>query len=239
MALSQDAPAPYAPPAALLSLLERNRSTGLPEPITKENLVRLGVSESLAPRTLQALGILDLVDEGGAHTETLKSLRLAPEAEYKNRMAEWLNSAYSDIVLFADPSKGDEVAVRDAFRPYGPTSMADRMVRLFIGLFSEAGIWPESGQKARHMPAVRPANARKRRKLETAPTPPSAPEANPPQVPTATAATTERALEYRLVDLMADAADDREVMDAIVTVITFLKTRKVGRRQIPVFSAGG
>ena len=239
MALSKDAPAPYAPPAALVSLLERNRSTGLPETITKENLVRLGVSESLAPRTLQALGILDLVDEGGAHTETLKSLRLAPEAEYKNRMAEWLNAAYSDIVLFADPSKGDEVAVRDAFRPYGPTSMADRMVRLFIGLFVEAGIWPDSGQKARQMPAVRTVNSRKRQKLDTATPPPSAPAAIPPQAPTATSTAPERALEYRLVDLMTDAADDREVMDAIVTVITFLKTRKVERRQIPMFNEGG
>lgn len=36
---------------------------------------------------------------------------------------------------------------------------------------------------------------------------------------------TEKALEYRLVDLMADAMSDQEVLQAIIRVITFLKAR--------------
>jgi hypothetical protein len=35
----------------------------------------------------------------------------------------------------------------------------------------------------------------------------------------------EKALEYRLVDLMSEAAGDPEVMGAIIKVITFLKTK--------------
>jgi hypothetical protein len=44
----------------------------------------------------------------------------------------------------------------------------------------------------------------------------------PPQPPTIT----EKALEYRLVDLMTEAASDPEVMAAIITVITFLKIKE-------------
>ena len=36
---------------------------------------------------------------------------------------------------------------------------------------------------------------------------------------------TEKALEYRLVDLMAEAMDDPETLQAILKVITFLKAR--------------
>jgi len=228
MALSHDAPAPYAPASALLNLLEKNRSTGLPEPVTKENLVRLGVPESLAPRTLQSLCILDLVDEGGAHTNTLKSLRLSPEPEYKGKMAEWLNAAYSELFPFVDPSKGDEVSVRDAFRPYGPKSMADRMVKLFIDLYAEAGVWPENAQRTR---SVKPKRRSPRApiaendKKNISPSSAQAPKTGV----SADQISKEKALEYRLVDLMSEATDDDDVMGAIITIITFLKTRKPTR----------
>lgn len=35
----------------------------------------------------------------------------------------------------------------------------------------------------------------------------------------------EKALEYQLVDLMTEAAERQDVMQAIVTLITFLKTK--------------
>ncbi len=40
----------------------------------------------------------------------------------------------------------------------------------------------------------------------------------------------EKALEYRLVDLMTEAAADPEVMSAIIKVITFLKTKNAGNQ---------
>ena len=222
MALSTSAPAPYAPAAAILGLLERNRSRGLPTPIDKEVLSRSGISDSLVSRTLQALHALDLIHEDGTHTETFEGLRLAPEGEYKSKMAEWLNAAYADVIQFVDPSKGDEVAVRDALRPYKPFSMQDRMMTLFTGLYGAAGIWPEGAQKARvrplHVLAQRQATAVgnniQKPKQKAKP-----PEPNPP------VEVTEKALEYRLVDLMGDATGDDEVVQAIIKVITFLKVR--------------
>ena len=41
---------------------------------------------------------------------------------------------------------------------------------------------------------------------------------------------TEKALEYRLVDLMTDAMDDPEVMQAIIKVVTFLKAGREKER---------
>jgi hypothetical protein len=140
MAVTAEQSAPYAPQTVILGLLDRNREKGLPNPVTTEVLQRLGVSDSLVPRTLQALKILDLVDKDGKHTEVLDALRLAPEADYKARMAEWLMAAYEHALDVIDPATANEVSIRDAFRHYNPISMQPRMITLFTSLFEAAGV---------------------------------------------------------------------------------------------------
>ena len=54
------------------------------------------------------------------------------------------------------------------------------------------------------------------------PPPPPPPYHPPPQI-------TEKALEYRLVDLMADAMGEQEVLQAIIKVVTFLKARDASK----------
>lgn len=169
MPLTKDQSAPYAPASAILEILNRNRSRGLPSPIDKEILARAGVSESLVPRTLQSMQILDLIDENGNHTETLEGLRLAPEAEYKGKLRQWLDAAYSDVLQFVDPEQDDEIKVRDAFRPFKPTGMQDRMVTLFTGLYTAAGAWSDRGPRP------------------TASTPRPRPKSSPPRKPDAKA----------------------------------------------------
>jgi hypothetical protein len=139
--------APYGPPSAVLEVVTRYRSRGLTLPITNEVLTRIGVSESLTARTMQALTTLDLVDEQGAPTPTLESLRLAPEDQYQKRLAEWLNGAYADILTIIDPATATDTQVRDAFRGYNPVGQQDRMVTLFLGLYAAAGIRPEKAAK--------------------------------------------------------------------------------------------
>lgn len=219
MALTPEVSAPYAPKAAIIGLLEKNRNTGLPDVIDKETLSRLGISDSLLDRAFQTLLVLDLIDEDGAQTEALRGLRAAPESEYQTRLAEWLNHAYRDIIQIADPSEGNEISVRDAFRTYSPQSQIDRMVSLFTGLYALAGIWPQVA-KAVSKPAStstkaapKASPAKRQGKVRNQPPPPPAPTIS------------EKALEYRLVDLMSDAADDQEVMQAIIKVVTYLKTK--------------
>jgi hypothetical protein len=143
MAVTTDKAAPYAPASTMLEIIKRHRDRGLPLPVNKETLVRGGVAETIIPRVMQALQTLDLIDEAGQPTPTFEGIRKAPEAEYKSRMAEWLNAAYADALQFVDPATADETQVRDAFRNYNPTGQQARMVSLFIQLYAAAGIGPE------------------------------------------------------------------------------------------------
>jgi hypothetical protein len=147
MSVTADRPAPYAPASAILSLIEKHRNRGLPSPIDAAVLERAGVSQSLIPRTLQALQTLDLVGEDGSPTDVLEGIRLAPEAEYQKRLADWLTDAYADALAFVDPATASETEIRDAFRKYVPTGQQDRMVSLFSGLFTAAGVMPERERK--------------------------------------------------------------------------------------------
>jgi hypothetical protein len=140
MAVTTDTPAPYAPASAVLDIINRYRSKGLPVPITGEILGRAGISASLTPRTLHALEVLDLIDEKGVPTSTLVGLQKAAEPDFKQRLTEWLDTAYADVRNFIDPADADETAIRDAFRSYKPVGQQRRMVTLFQGLYAFAGI---------------------------------------------------------------------------------------------------
>jgi hypothetical protein len=140
MPVTADKAAPYTSPTTVLEIIERHRSRGLPSPLNIEVLQRAGIPESLIARTLQSLQCLDLIDEAGHLTPTFEGLRKAPEADYKTRLAEWLNTAYADVLQFVDPANDDEVKVRDAFRSYTPVGQQPRMVTLFMGLYAAAGV---------------------------------------------------------------------------------------------------
>jgi hypothetical protein len=140
MPVTADKPAPYTAASAVLEVIDRHRSKGMPQPVNADTLARSGISESLIPRTLQALQTLDLIDEGGNVTQVLEGLRLAPEGEYQKRLAEWLNAAYADVLQYIDPATATETEVRDAFRLYQPVGQQSRMVTLFIMLYAAAGI---------------------------------------------------------------------------------------------------
>lgn len=148
MPVTSNSPAPYAPASAIVDLIRRHRNRGLPTPVNADVLARAGVSGSLIPRTLQALQALDLIGEGGAPSAVLEDIRLAPEAEYQQRVADWLRAAYADVLQYIDPVSATDGQIRDAFRNYVPVGQQDRMVTLFTGLFKEAGIGPERQRAA-------------------------------------------------------------------------------------------
>ncbi|HWY60426.1 MAG TPA: DUF5343 domain-containing protein [Rhizomicrobium sp.] len=139
MAVTAATSAPYAPPSAIMEVVNRFRR-GLPPPITAEVLGRAGISDSLIPRTLQALRVLDLITDDGAPTPVLEGLRRSPEPEFQKRLTEWLNTAYADVLAFIDPATADEGAISDAFRSYNPVGQQPRMVTLYIGLYTAAGV---------------------------------------------------------------------------------------------------
>lgn len=140
MALQPDGPAPYTSPSSVIQLVEGFRNRGLQTPFTADVLIKSGVSDGLAPRTLQALKQLDLIDEAGEPTPELRALQRASSEEFKPRFAELIRSAYAPIFAFADPATDPSERVRDAFRGYVPIGQQGRMVTLFVGLCEYAEI---------------------------------------------------------------------------------------------------
>lgn len=139
MAETANPKAPYAPTQTVATVIDRVRK-GLTGPITPDTLMRASVPDSLVPRTLQSLQMLNLIDADGKPTATLQGLQRAGEADLPNKMREWLNEAYADVLRFADPATATENTIRDAFRSYDPVGQQPRMVSLFVGLYKMAGV---------------------------------------------------------------------------------------------------
>src|SRR2546421_233281 len=111
MAVTAQSPAPYAPASAITNVISRYREKGLTTPISGDVLIRSGVTESLVPRTLQALQALELIDDKFQPTPTFQKIRSVPQAEYKTCLADWLKSVYADVFSFVDPASDDDIRV--------------------------------------------------------------------------------------------------------------------------------
>jgi hypothetical protein len=162
MALQPDGPGAYAPPRAVIGIIERWRERGVPTPITGDTLVRASVTtDSLAPRTLQTLRLLDLIDDSGQPTDEFMELRKVPSDQYKERLAALLRVAYADVLAHVDPTTDDYERIRDGFRVYSPPGLRDRMVTLFLGLAEYAGLI--SGDRAKELTGRRSSKPRSNR----------------------------------------------------------------------------
>jgi hypothetical protein len=143
----------------------------LATPFNAEVLMRAGVSESLVPRVLKSLEVLELIDGEGNPTPYLEALRRATSEEYKPKLAEIVKAVYAEVFQFADPTKDDMNRIADAFRAFNPIGQRGRMVTLFMGLCEEAGIVTPSskkaGQKTGQVSVGATINVRKRAGQET------------------------------------------------------------------------
>lgn len=163
--LKQDGPAPYAPVKTLMSVVDRHRQVRL-QTFDLATLGKIGVPDSLAPRTLQALRLLGLIDENGAPTSEFEALRLAPSDAFEAKLADVVREVYSPIFSHVDPTSATVEQIEDAFRGFTPAGQRARMVTLFTGLLTESGILPDvvrkkSGPKPKPAYRVTPSKPKK------------------------------------------------------------------------------
>lgn len=144
--LKVDGPAPYAPVKTLMTVIDRHRQVRL-QTIDLGQLARIGVTDSLAPRTLQALKLLGLVDEGGTPTAEFEALRLAPSDIFQSKLADVVRDAYAPVFGSVDPTTDTVERIEDAFRGFIPAGQRGRMVTLFTGLLANAGLRADTAKK--------------------------------------------------------------------------------------------
>ncbi len=106
--------------------------------------MRMGISDGLAPRTLQSLRPLELIDDEGNPMQQLEDLRRAPQADFQKALATYVRGIYAHIFEYIVPAEVDFATVRDHFRGNTPHSQQDRMAKLFLGLCEAAGIVKEA-----------------------------------------------------------------------------------------------
>ncbi len=154
--------APYAPPATVIHAIRHYRQRDVPPKITTTDLIQIGVTEALAPRTLGALEFLRLIGGDGETTDAFRSLRYATDDEYHSVFGAILQQAYQDIFDKVDPTSATVAQTTNAFFPYSPGGQRSRMVTLFLGLCQEAGIAVREAPKqvgTRSAGSVRPKTA--------------------------------------------------------------------------------
>ena len=83
------------------------------------------------------------MDDGGYPTERFDQLKRASNGEYKSIFADIVREAYGAVFSIVDPAQESMERIQGAFRRYDPVSELNRMVNLFLGLCSEAGIVSE------------------------------------------------------------------------------------------------
>lgn len=213
MPITHDSPAPYSPVAHVLKAIDQYRRMGT-SPISKENLMRIGLPDTYANRALRSLKMLDLVDDEGSPTASLKELRTAVDEEYRSRLEQIVRTAYGTVFEVVDPAKDSEEAVLNAFAFNTPPAQRDKMVVLFLGLCQEAGILPpEKAPRKRSMKsagtaaAPRPNNGKPR---TPKPSTPGAPQTPPLQTPPAPQAATQK---QRYIDMLLSKAEAQDQLD--------------------------
>jgi hypothetical protein len=186
MTIVRNGPAPYTSTTAIPAVIDGFRHRSPATPVTVEVLELLGIAHSIAPRTLQSLKLLGLLDEAGEPTPALIGLREAEPEDLPSRLAEVVRAAYAEIFAYRDPVTDPPERIVEAFRLYEPASMRPRMVRLFYSLCHSAGIISEvpaienAPRNTLTGAAPKPVRHARRQRRSEDPTPPPKPTVQQP-----------------------------------------------------------
>jgi hypothetical protein len=215
---------PYIAYKTLQTLLGDLKAHGLPPQIDRSVLTRF--SGGVQGQLMIALRVLGLLDDKNVPTAKLASLVSAYETDaYKEHLKALVQETYPYVMNIGLTTATPSMFTKAFSDATGAGEESLRKCRaFFLAAARDAGIDIGARIEKAKFPRGRAANGRKPK-----PKPVGMEQVEgerPPPPPAPTAVITEKLLEYRLVDLMSDAAGDPETMAAIIKVITFLKTRE-------------
>lgn len=219
---------PYAAFASFVTFINKLRDTQIPGRIDPS--VFGNASGSLSYSIISALKSLKLIGADGVPTAEFVTFVRASDEERKPMMQTILKTGYptlwSDGFDLATATAGQfDEHIRQEYDVKGST--VDKVATFFIAAAKYAEM-PISSHLAARKPTATSASAGKSKRQRRDDDGNSGNGVTPAIQPNNQM--TEKALEYRLVDLMSDAMDDPEVMQAIIRVVTFLKARDAAKK---------
>lgn len=224
---------PYATFASFITFLNKLRETQVPSRIDPS--VFGSASGSLSYSIIAALKSLKLISAEGVPSTTMIEFVKASDDDRKAMMQEVLKAGYPTLwngsINLASTTAGQfDEHIREEYDVKGST--VDKVAAFFIAAakFSELSISPHLAARKPTASSASSNKSKKQRKVEENGT--GAGASSGFRLETSNVMT-EKALEYRLVDLMSDAMDDAEVMHAIIKVVTFLKARDAAKKPEP------
>lgn len=224
---------PYATYGAFINFINKLRDSSIPSRIDPS--VFGNASGSVSYSIIAALKYLKLIDEDGKPSQKFAALVRASDEQRGPILQEIVRGGYPSLfsgeidLRSATAGQFDE-HVRKEFDVTGST--VDKIAAFFISAAKQAGI-----ELSPHLLARKPVAGSSSSRKSTRQRKRDSNEGNGESSrretdgDTVFQPITEKALEYRLVDLMSEAADQPDVMDAIIRVIKFLKTRQITDRE--------
>lgn len=216
---------PYATYSAFINFINKLNEAGIPDRIDPS--VFGNASGSVSYSIIAALKYLKLIDDYGVPSESFTKLVKSEGAEREEILRAIITEGYPSLfsgdfrLSKATAGQFDE-HIRKEFDVQGST--VDKIAAFFIAAAKQAGI-----QLSQHLLARKPTSSSSSSKKSSRQrkTDDNKPQSNKSSEQNGnTIEISEKALEYRLVDLMSAAMGEPDVMNAIIKVITFLKTRE-------------
>jgi hypothetical protein len=215
---------PYISFKTFQTLLDELKTNGVPPQIDRSVLQRFagGVQGQL----MSALKSLVLIDDNNRPTDKLIILvRNFQTDKFKPTLENLLRESYP-YIFNLDLMNATPAMFAKAFSDYSDAKedVLRKSRTFFLHAAKEIGIPLGSRIENAKFPRSRNGGSSRRPKHLRAHS--EVKDDSNPNSPLQPSAITEKALEYRLVDLMTEAVGDTETMAAIIKVITFLKTRE-------------
>jgi hypothetical protein len=220
---------PYATFAPFINLSNKLRDTQVPSRIDPS--VFNNASGSLSYSVIAALKSLKLIAADGTPSASFVEFVKADDEHRKMLMREALPNAYPTFfdgtfdIGRATAGQFDE-HLRQRYEAKGST--VDKVASFFIAAADYSDLMVSQLVKDRKPTSSSPLSGKsKKQRKQVQEQVTVIPLQQPPPAPPVT----EKALEYKLVDLMSEALDKPDVMSAIITVVTFLKAREAEQKK--------